>query len=55
MGIRDIALPDRYGRAPASPNTAKIVASWMGPVRRGLGVSFHIVASGWGGRLRLCL
>jgi len=29
------------GEAPASPNTAKIVASWMGPVRRGLGVSFH--------------
>jgi len=37
------------GEAPASPNTAKVVASWMGPVRRGLGVSFHIVGIGLGG------
>jgi MFS transporter, ACS family, glucarate transporter len=39
------------GEAPTSPNTAKVVASWMGPVRRGFGVSFHILGIGLGGAL----
>ena len=39
------------GEAPGSPNTAKVVASWMGSVRRGLGVSFHIIGIGLGGML----
>jgi ACS family glucarate transporter-like MFS transporter len=39
------------GEAPTSPNTAKIVASWMGSVRRGFGVSFHILGIGLGGAL----
>jgi ACS family glucarate transporter-like MFS transporter len=39
------------GEAPASPNTAKVVASWMGPDQRGVGVSFHILGIGVGGAL----
>ncbi|MGH9356227.1 MAG: MFS transporter, partial [Terriglobia bacterium] len=39
------------GEAPASPNSAKVVSSWMGMGRRGVGVSFHITGIGLGGAL----
>jgi len=39
------------GEAPASPNSAKLVASWMGAVRRGVGISYHFLGFGLGGAL----
>ncbi|MGH9356001.1 MAG: MFS transporter [Terriglobia bacterium] len=39
------------GEAPTSPNAARAVSNWMGSVRRGLGVSFHMVGIGLGGAL----
>lgn len=39
------------GEAPTSPNAAKAVSNWMGSVRRGVGVSFHIIGIGLGGAL----
>src|ERR1700730_16260179 len=39
------------GEAPTSPCNTKVVVSWMGPLRRGVGSSFHIVGIGLGGAL----
>lgn len=39
------------GEAPTSPSTAKVGASWMGDVHRGVGVSFHVLGIGCGGAL----
>jgi MFS transporter, ACS family, glucarate transporter len=39
------------GEAPTSPNSAKVGAAWMGDVRRGVGVSFHVLGIGCGGAL----
>jgi ACS family glucarate transporter-like MFS transporter len=39
------------GEAPTSPCNTKVVVSWMGPLRRGVGSSFHIAGIGLGGAL----
>jgi len=37
------------GESATSPAATRVVASWMGTMRRGVGVSFHIIGIGVGG------
>ncbi len=39
------------GEAPSSPSYTKVVSSWMGTARRGVGSSFNILGIGAGGAL----